>query len=120
MYILKIEMPNLAKGTAVQIDGLGIFKNGEESFISKEQAEEFRTRHVQLHTELHQDGVDVGIESAGTLLQHFKNSHGVKVRKASDTEIKENTAPVVDKVDEGPVSAQEAPSGAANTTGGES
>lgn len=59
MYILEIEMPNLAKGTEVQIDGLGVFANGESHVIEEDAVEHFLNARAALVTEFTAEGVDV-------------------------------------------------------------
>ena len=123
MYILEVAMDNLAKGTEVQIDGLGIFKNGSSYEISADAAKEYQSRNAVPSFEHTADGTVVTEMIAGsTLLQDFKKVRGITVRRMSPEEIEahkkatesepEEEAPVVSEGQQDPASAKE-------TTGGE-
>lgn len=124
MYILEVAMDNLAKGTEIQIDGLGIFKNGSSYEISADAAKEYQSRNAVPSFEHTADGTVVTEMVAGsTILQDFKHVQGITVRRMSSKELEafkkqtepepEEEAPVVSEGQQGPVSAEE-------TTGGES
>lgn len=97
MYKLSLNFPNLAKGAEVQIDGLGVFENGYEYDITTEEADAYRVHNQVLVSELDEEGSATNsVEPGPTLLQAFKSSKGVTVRKMTDKELKalEPEAPV--------------------------
>jgi hypothetical protein len=49
-YIVEYDNPSLPKGATVQVDGIGLLTNGEETYVSPEQAEDFRIRHYEHKT----------------------------------------------------------------------
>lgn len=90
MYTISIDLPDLPKGTEIDVDGLGKFENGSVNDISDELAESFRVHHATIATELgeggsHQNSIVLGrsIEEA------FENNPNITVEKAS------KAAPVV-------------------------
>ena len=48
MYIVEVNMPNLATGVTVEIDGLGFFENGKEHAVSADEAAAYRARRARL------------------------------------------------------------------------
>lgn len=50
-YKFTVELPSLAKGTKVQIYGLGEFPNGETTMVSDEEAEIFRALNATIATD---------------------------------------------------------------------
>lgn len=87
MYKLTLDFPNLTKGAEVQIDGLGIFKNGEEHEIDDALAQDYRNHHSRVVDELDDDGEVIGrkMEQGPTLLQAFQDSAGVTVSTAASS-----------------------------------
>lgn len=84
MYKIEFDMPNLARGTEVQIDGLGTFANGGTYTITNEQAAAFRVagRKQRFVPDGH-GAVDVVTEDGPTVLQAFKDAEGVTVTTTS-------------------------------------
>lgn len=78
-YKVTVNMPNLAKGAEVFIDGLGTFKNGESAVVSNEQANLFRNAHGRVND-------DGQYEQGPTLGQAFGEGTGVTVERVSDKE----------------------------------
>ncbi len=77
MYKLTVNMPNLPKGDDVIIDGLGVFKNGETSEVTAEQAAYFRRHHGGLAWD---EAAEADVWKDGrTLLEASKNMFGVEV-----------------------------------------
>lgn len=87
MYIVEVDMPNLAKGSTVEIDGLGLFPNGEARPVSADEAAAYRARHVRQETTTDEEGrmIQILVE-APTLLMAFKKVEGVNVRTMSKEE----------------------------------
>lgn len=50
MYKISFDFPNLAKGTELEIGGLGRFKNGGTYEVSDEDAQNFRVHNQHLET----------------------------------------------------------------------
>lgn len=97
MYKMAVNFPNLTKGAEVQIDGLGVFENGYEYEVSKEDAEAYRTFHSVIVDELDEDGnlVSRKLAPGRTLLDAFSSEEGVQVAttKASKTKDKPQDPP---------------------------
>lgn len=95
MYTVVVQMDNLAPGAEVELDGLGIFKNGEPEALDNDIATHFKNAR----------GV--------TPLQAFKNTYGVSiVAGAEDSEaVTALVEPEVveTKVEEKPAPAKRAP-----------
>lgn len=76
-YKISVDMPNLAKGAEVFIDGLGTFKNGESVVVSAEQVTHFRNAHGRVN--------DVGQWEQGPTLGQA-NIPGLTAERVSDRE----------------------------------
>ena len=89
MYTIEINLPNLAKGAEVAIDGLGVFENGHTYYVSAEDAEIFRLRNTT-HPSGEHDPADgfmtYETKQGPTLLQAFKGHPYITVmtEKAED------------------------------------
>jgi hypothetical protein len=85
-YKLEFDFPNLAKGTEVQIVGLGTFRNGESYTISERRAAEWRSANtVQSHSYDEAGNlVPDDVQDPGTLYKAFKSNKSVKISKAED------------------------------------
>lgn len=81
MYKVTLNLPNLSQGAEVELDGLGIFKNGEEKLVSKDEADAFRVKHTTVHTVFDDEGNYVGerFDSGPTLTEAFKSNRWVEV-----------------------------------------
>jgi len=80
MYEMTIDMDNLAKGADVEVDGLGLFKNGETVEVSDEDAENFRLRHQRVEHTFDEEGkLHVEVSPGPTLLEAFRGVDGVEV-----------------------------------------
>ena len=92
MYKMEINLPNTPRGQLVEVDGLGIFENGSEVFIDKEQAEAFRAKHEKVVVRSTKRGLSiVDVKPGLTVLQAFERVEGITVT----TSDKANAAPVV-------------------------
>jgi hypothetical protein len=81
MYNLTIDLPNLAKGAEVDIDGLGRFENGGSYEISDDEAEAFRTKHQTVTSEYDSEGnLHTTLEKGPTVAQAFSGDKNVTVR----------------------------------------
>lgn len=88
MYSLTLDLPNLDKGAEVELDGLGVFKNGETHEISDEDAENFRMRHQtqKLVKVNKKTGASTYEEVPGpTLVEAFADHPSIKVVEAKVT-----------------------------------
>lgn len=80
MYDMTLDLPNLAKGAEVEIDGLGLFENGYTYEIPADLADTFRRKHQRLEGEYNKQGRFEGtIVHGPTLLEAFKNHEGIEV-----------------------------------------
>ncbi len=79
-YVIKFDIPGLAKGAEVQIAGLGTFENGNEYVISDEEHDSFRRYHGTV-TDKNE------LELGATLLQ--SKIHGVAVEATKKSTKKE-------------------------------
>jgi hypothetical protein len=80
MYHLKLNLPNMAKGAEVEIDGLGVFRNGHEYEIEPHMAESFRNSHARSVPTFGDDGSFTQERVLGpTLLQTFKDNPSITV-----------------------------------------
>lgn len=104
MYIVEVNMPNLATGVSVEIDGLGFFENGKEHAISADEAAAYRARHVRQETTTDKEGRLIqNLVEAPTLLQAFKKFEGINVRSMTKEErevFNADDEPVVQDEDE--------------------
>lgn len=92
MYTMTIDLPNLAKGADVEIDGLGLFQNGDTVTVDKDLAETFRQRHQTVESETDQSGnTQRTIVRGPTLLQYFsKHDHIVVTTDKQDESDEDN------------------------------
>jgi hypothetical protein len=72
VYKITFDYPNMPKGQEISVPGLGTYRNGSTTFVSKEEAEAFRVYQV-----------DVGMPDK-TLLQAFQGSDYVTVETAKE------------------------------------
>ena len=80
MYALKVDFENLAEGTPVELDGLGIFENGGAYVIEDDEAEHFRNFHsVQKIKHDKKGKMTVTTELGPTVLEYFEGNPGVEV-----------------------------------------
>lgn len=80
MYEVTVNMESLPKGADVEIDGLGIFKNGETADVTDEAAEQFRIKHTSVAYEYDDKGnMSQEVTQGPTVLQAFKDSETVSV-----------------------------------------
>ena len=85
MYKITINKPTLAPGTELQINGLGIVKNGETFFVDEEQAQTFRVMNLTVASTTNRKGeMEVKQVLGPTLLQAFKGDKTVKVETADN------------------------------------
>ena len=89
MYKITFDLPNLAPGAEVEVNGLGRFENGKTYVIDDALAETFRTFHQVLETEYDEvptnDGGITNVpryvpKPGPTVLQAFENTEGVTVQ----------------------------------------
>lgn len=84
MYTISIDLPDLPKGTDVDVDGLGTFENGSVNDISDELAESFRTHHATIDTKLGEDGSHQNSIVLGRSIEEaFADNPNITVEKAS-------------------------------------
>lgn len=92
MYKITFDLPNLAPGAEVEVNGLGRFENGKTYEIDDEQAQTFRDRHMVFDTEYDEvptnDGGTTKVpryvpKPGPTVLQAFENTVGVTVETYS-------------------------------------
>lgn len=89
-YNVTVDMPNLPRGEEVEISGLGRFKNGSTTEVSKEDAEAFRTFHQNVRFEHDENGALLTITEQGpTVLQ--ANIPGVVVETVKEAPSKTET-----------------------------
>jgi hypothetical protein len=95
MYTFKIHRPGSPLGAELQIAGLGIFENGKQYTISKEDADAFRVAHQTIvATSDPADGtLTAAAEIGPTLLQAFKNDPDVTVATVKADKPKEADKP---------------------------
>lgn len=80
MYTMKIDLPTVAKGADVEIDGLGVFANGSEYEISDEEARDFRAHHTTQSFEHDEDGNLIVTQKQGpTVAQAFRGHKHIDV-----------------------------------------
>lgn len=108
MYVIKIDLPGRSEGVAVEIDGLGIFKNGEDHEISDEQAEAFITKHVKVSYQYDEENKRIhAVTETFTFEELIARIKGVSIlnekSKGSAPVVLPPAGPVVDKNDEGGV-----------------
>ncbi len=83
MYKLTIDLPNLADGAELVIDGLGVFTVGGDNFITDEEAASYEASHVQ-HVPVFVKDVQVGMGQTNlTLPDLLDNLDGVSVQEFS-------------------------------------
>lgn len=68
-YTIYVNLPNQADGAEVEIDGLGIYANGEIYPVSDEEAGQFLIKHQKTLLEADIAGVDVE-EVVGKKVRH--------------------------------------------------
>jgi hypothetical protein len=82
MYTVEVNLPNVAKGQPVEIDGLGTFVNGETAEVSEGDAQSFRQKHSTMRTEYDEEGrMTNTVEQGPTLSQAFKGNKNITVKK---------------------------------------
>lgn len=80
MYTMKIDLPTVAKGADVEIDGLGVFENGGEYEISDEEAQDFRAHHTTQTFEHDDEGNLIVTQKQGpTVAQAFRGHKHITV-----------------------------------------
>jgi hypothetical protein len=84
MYKVDVNLPNVAKGTPVEIDGLGVFVNGSETEVTNADATAFRAKHSHIQTETDDQGqMTNSVVQGPTLSQAFKGNKHIKITKLS-------------------------------------
>lgn len=85
MYTVEVNMPNLAEGVEVEVDGLGVFENGGTYQLSDEEAQFFRQKHSHIETEYGEEGQMSNTLVLGPVLEEaFKDSETIKVTHTED------------------------------------
>jgi hypothetical protein len=78
-YTLKVDHPELGKGSTLQIPGLGEFENGKSYELEDETIKGWEQSHAL--TVPGEDGEDVVI----SLKERIANMYGVKITKSGTT-----------------------------------
>jgi hypothetical protein len=82
MYTISIDLPDLPKGTAIDVDGLGTFENGSTNDISEELAESFRMHHATIATQVDSNGSQQSSIVLGrTIEESFADNDNITVEK---------------------------------------
>jgi len=78
---LKLDMPQHAKGAAIQIAGLGTFENGATHDITESQHEQFRVQSSTYEDVVNDNNELVGVKPilGSTLAEAFKDNEDVTV-----------------------------------------
>lgn len=80
MYEVTVNVDSLPKGADVDIDGLGRFKNGSTTKVSKEDAHAFQVKHSTQSFSHTEEGVlEVETELGPTVYEAFKSTDGIDV-----------------------------------------
>ena len=96
MYTIAIDLPNLPEGSALEIDGLGEFQNGQTFDISDELADTYQARKAVLVSEYDEEGhLHNSLEAGPTLMEAFADHPFIKVTAKSGTVPPKVVAPVV-------------------------
>lgn len=97
MHTISIDLPDLPKGTEVEVDGLGKFENGYTYDITDEQADYFRIKHQTLHTELGENGSQQNSIVLGLSLEEaFADHPYIKVAEGKVAKVKKASTPTND------------------------
>lgn len=99
MYKLTLNLPNLSQGALVELDGLGVFANGEEHLIENSDADSFRQRNMHIESVYDENGNNVGDATVlgATLMTAFKNTLGIDVEVYHASESKAKEKPLTKK-----------------------
>jgi len=91
-YDVTVDLPNLPKGAEVQVNGLGILRNGETAFVTQAQADHWREMNATLAHEYDDKGqlVTKTVKSR-TLAQTLGKVRGFEVVKAEAPELDSST-----------------------------
>jgi hypothetical protein len=98
-YKFTVELPSLAKGTKVQIYGLGEFPNGETTMVSDEEAEVFRALNATITT----DDSGVNHSQLAPKLTEVEFQEGITVEEVSPPKQEAPKTPAAEKT---PAAAQ--------------
>lgn len=80
MYKLKIDMPNLAPGATVELDGLGIFQNAGTYEITEAEADVFQSRATVYNSTFDSSGRIIIEKIIGPdLVEAFSEVEGIEV-----------------------------------------
>lgn len=82
MYEVTVNMDSLPKGADVEVDGLGMFKNGETTEVSDEAAEYFRVKHSTTTFDYDEKGNLIQETTPGpTILQAFRGVDHIDAKR---------------------------------------
>lgn len=91
MFTITIDLPDLPKGTEVDIDGLGTFENGGSYDITDDENYDFQVRHQTISTVTSGAGhVSNTLVLGPALDEAFANHKHIKVEEAKSKDVKKS------------------------------
>lgn len=122
MYKLTLNLPNLSQGALVELDGLGVFANGEEHLIKNEEADNFRQRGSSGHSVYDEEGRWQGevFKLGPTLIEAYKDRVGVDIEVYHAPKPEAEKKKTKKELEAEALAEKEAADAAANDKGGDS